>query len=281
MFYLSKILKIIFIIFSFSAFAGDSSMRMKQAGSGLVLQQREEIAMVSQEVYVSAGLIEVNYIFLNRSKYDVTVTVTFPLPPRPASRGGLPVHEEDVDDGDDFVGLETWVGGKEIRTAFRTERVTAFSSNYHDEDAIRTICYWEQTFPAGKRVYVRHRYRPVIGTGVSLPPLDLLKMADEVYCPDAAFKASVHYKATYERYDFASYDDISYILTNGRNWAGGTIRNFRLVVDKGSPDALVTFCGTDIKKISPTKFEFRAANFRPRRDINVFILRDWSRQKRG
>lgn len=57
------------------------------------------------------------------------------------------------------------------------------------------------------------------------------------------------------------------------------VRYFRLVVDRGNPDALVTFCGTNIKKVSPTKFEMQATNFQTRRDLHVLVLRNWSRQR--
>ncbi|WP_182419623.1 DUF4424 family protein [Bartonella sp. HY038] len=40
-------------------------------------------------------------------------------------------------------------------------------------------------------------------------------------------------------------------------WAGGVIEDFRLIIDKGKPDALVTFCGDGVQKISPTQFEMR------------------------
>jgi hypothetical protein len=63
---------------------------------------------------------------------------------------------------------------------------------------------------------------------------------------------------------------VSYILTTANNWAR-PIGDFRLVVDKGSPDALVSFCGTDVKKISPTQFEMRAKDFTPEQELEILI----------
>lgn len=170
------------------------------------------------------------------------------------------------------------MGHEKIEPAFQSGRVGGFSygagSDFEDG-----AYYWEQTFPVDGPVYIRYRYRPVIGKGASLPATALLKMTEAGgYCLDGAFRASVYYKVTREKYSYASYDDISCSLAGAKNWAGGMIGNFRLVVDKGSPDALVTFCGSDIKKISPTKSEFQISNFRPRRDIHVFILRDWLKE---
>ncbi|BBU60636.1 hypothetical protein MSC49_05710 [Methylosinus sp. C49] len=50
------------------------------------------------------------------------------------------------------------------------------------------------------------------------------------------------------------------------------VRQFRLVVDKGKPTRLVSFCLADLKKISPTAFEMRAADFRPTGLLRVLLL---------
>ncbi len=60
-------------------------------------------------------------------------------------------------------------------------------------------------------------------------------------------------------------------LTTGAKCAG-PIADFHLVVDKGAPDSRVSFCGDGVRKIGPTQFELRHANFTPSRDLNVLIL---------
>ena len=57
---------------------------------------------------------------------------------------------------------------------------------------------------------------------------------------------------------------LSYTLKTGANWSG-PIGDFRLVVDKGSPRNVVSFCGTAVKKISPTRFEMRKYHLCPTR----------------
>ena len=64
---------------------------------------------------------------------------------------------------------------------------------------------------------------------------------------------------------------LEYILQTGANWSG-PIRNFRLVVDKGSAKNLVSFCGTGLKKISPTQFEMRKENYWPLQNLRVLLL---------
>ena len=68
----------------------------------------------------------------------------------------------------------------------------------------------------------------------------------------------------------ASYAEerIDYILRTGANWSG-PIKDFRLIVDKGNPNNLVTFCGDGVKKVSPTQFELRKTNFTPQGNFSA------------
>lgn len=52
----------------------------------------------------------------------------------------------------------------------------------------------------------------------------------------------------------------------------GPIKDFRLVVDKGRPDRVVSFCLENLKRISPTAFEMRATDFTPARDLKVLTI---------
>ena len=96
----------------------------------------------------------------------------------------------------------------------------------------------------------------------------------ERYCVDRAFLAAV------DRMSARSSEDdpvllgertIGYVLTTGAGWAS-PIRDFRLVVDKGRPDNIVSFCGTGLRRIGPTQFEMRRRNWRPDRDLAVLIV---------
>ena len=64
---------------------------------------------------------------------------------------------------------------------------------------------------------------------------------------------------------------VRYVLTTGANWAR-PIGDFRMVIDKLSPSNLVSFCGTGVRRISPTQFEVRYRNFTPRQDVAVLVL---------
>ncbi len=147
---------------------------------------------------------------------------------------------------------------------------------------LKTTYYWRQTFPAGREVAVEHRYKPsvgeTVGTALQLQPLDpaTLSRYRTRYCVDDAFMAAVQQAGGKRDQNGAPAVNlferrIAYVLTTGANWAGG-IGDFHLVVDKGAPDRLVSFCEDGVKKISPTQFEVRFTNFTPKRDLDILIL---------
>ena len=69
---------------------------------------------------------------------------------------------------------------------------------------------------------------------------------------------------------------MSYILKTGGNWALGTIGKFKLTIDKGAPQNIITFCGSGVKKTGPTTFEVNATDYYPARDIDILILEPYS-----
>lgn len=157
-----------------------------------------------------------------------------------------------------------------------------WEKHYYPAWTYKATYTWEATFPAGKTVKVEHRYKPSVGgtVGVSflIEPSDDYNPAKEYatkYCVDDAFIKAV--KATIPKggayYEAPFFENwISYILTTGGNWGGGTIENFRLVIDKGVAENLVSFCGDDVKKIGPTTFEMVKTDFWPNQELDVLIL---------
>jgi hypothetical protein len=147
---------------------------------------------------------------------------------------------------------------------------------------LHTTFHWQQTFPAGAETVIEHRYRPSVGgsAGTMLGSREAAKepwFADyrSRYCMDQQFIAAAERAARAARSDTgASFAEerIDYILATGANWAG-PIRDFRLVVDKGDADSLVSFCGDGVKKIGPTQFEMRKTDFTPRGNFSVLILK--------
>jgi hypothetical protein len=140
---------------------------------------------------------------------------------------------------------------------------------------VKETWFWEQAFPVGRDLEVEHRYVP--GTGGSVDsalgfrdfratPEGRAMIRD--YCVEPAFLAGLD---RLRRRGSTPEQRIGYILTTGGNWRS-PIGEFRLVVDKGAPSNLVSFCGEGVRKISPTRFEIRRKNWSPDRDLRILIV---------
>lgn len=141
---------------------------------------------------------------------------------------------------------------------------------------LKTTWYWTQSFEPGREVVIEHLYAPAVGGSagslIGDRETDLPEAAADYaarYCTDAGFIAAAARKRAEGLYLTETW--IDYVLTTGANWSG-PIGDFRLVVDKGSPDTLVSFCGEGVTKIGPTQFEVRHQNWTPTRDLEVLIL---------
>lgn len=139
--------------------------------------------------------------------------------------------------------------------------------------------YWRQVFPAARELKVEHSYIPGAGGSVgttlaykSLRDTEDGRLFTARFCADRAFIAALDRLNRNPKNEAGLPNrQIEYVLTTGANWAR-PIGDFRLVVDKGKPGNLVSFCETGIRKISPTQFEVRHRNWRPTRDLNVLIV---------
>jgi hypothetical protein len=145
---------------------------------------------------------------------------------------------------------------------------------------VRETWYWTQTFPAGRALAVEHRYRPGLGGtvatalgGAETRASDYGREMIARYCIDDDLLATIEGIARRNEGRWVPLAEawLSYILTTGANWRA-PIGDFRLVVDKGDPRTLVSFCGEGVRRISPTQFEMRRRNWRPTRDLHVLFL---------
>jgi hypothetical protein len=142
----------------------------------------------------------------------------------------------------------------------------------------------KQVFPAGKRVRVEHRYTPLAGGSVGGSLMAQFRKEEwtqfnrKKYCIEdswyRAFDKAIAPKVSEN--NSAPYTEVwlGYVLKSGANWKG-PIKDFRLVVDKGKPENMVSFCAEGVKKISPTQFEVRKKDFEPDRDLDVLIV-EWA-----
>jgi hypothetical protein len=142
----------------------------------------------------------------------------------------------------------------------------------------------EQTFPANSSITVEHEYVPMAGgsVGGALYPAirkdhpEIAGSYAEQYCVDDYFLRGVDRRLAEKlppgKQRVMTETWLGYVLSSGANWKG-PIRDFRLVVDKGSTGNLVSFCMDGVKKIGPTRFEVRKTDFEPSRDLSVLIAK--------
>ena len=144
---------------------------------------------------------------------------------------------------------------------------------------LKSAYWWRMTFPVGREVAVEHRYTPavggaagtyVLGDGTRTEPHPYYA---NKYCVDSGFMSAVRKRAATETDDGGHYSErwLSYVLSTGANWLG-PIGTFRLIVDKGSTDNLVSFCGEGVTKTGPTTFEMDLDGFVPERDLDVLFI---------
>jgi hypothetical protein len=142
---------------------------------------------------------------------------------------------------------------------------------------VQDAWFWRQRFSAGRDLPIEHSYRP--GAGGSVDTLfaypDLRQRpeglrAAERFCIDAAFLAGVDRLRARSPGGLPE-RRVSYVLSTAANWRS-PIADFRMVVDKGQPGNIVSFCGGGVKKLNSTQFELKYRNFRPMRDFHVLII---------
>jgi hypothetical protein len=178
--------------------------------------------------------------------------------------------------------------GDERRTALLaegllTDRDPAWPDTLVPAWDLATFFVRDQVFPANSTVSVEHEYVPMTGgsVGGALYP-SVRKESPEIladyrqrYCVDGPFLAGVDRRLAAMKPGTSSHMSetwLGYVLSSGANW-NGPIRDFRLVVDKGAADNLVSFCMDGVTKISPTRFEVRKRDFVPKRDLSVLIAK--------
>jgi hypothetical protein len=247
--------------------ANDSEANL--AAGGLVLAKNNAIELRSEELFISPKEIIVDYIFYNRTKRDVEITVAFPLDfsfdeeePIAIPTGfttevnGAAVKTQ--------VEQRVFAAGKEhtetfrrlgipLRLGFDTSReelqnlpasarakflkLGLINKEGEPRWTLKTKFYWMQTFPAGAPMRIKHRYKP--GVGSSVLPFIGARMGDNnafIDSQERKYCVEPSLAQTIRRAPSAYYDRyIDYILVTGANWSG-PIRQFRLVVDKEQPD---------------------------------------------
>lgn len=153
---------------------------------------------------------------------------------------------------------------------------------YYPVWTLKSAYSWEALFPAGETVEVTHSYTPSVGGTVAVTFLaepsegyDPASTYQRTYCTDEGFVAAVRKTLPDQNETWgAPFTEswISYVWSTGSNWSG-PIGTFRLTIDKGRPENLVSFCWDgEVTKTSPTTFEMEASDWWPPYDRELEIL---------
>lgn len=140
---------------------------------------------------------------------------------------------------------------------------------------VKNTYHWQQTFPSDRPLKVEHRYKPVLG-GHFVSPQPL---ADEGYrrmfCIDDAtrkgIETRIRQQGKKDQSTILSASVIDYVLTTGKNWKG-PIGKFKLTLNKGRKDNIISFCMDGVKKTGPTTFTVEKRDFEPDSDLKVLIV---------
>ena len=139
--------------------------------------------------------------------------------------------------------------------------------------SLKSTFHWQQKFPAKRPLAVSHTYTPAVGATFYYGEAGTDGVLARDYCIDGSTTKAIARKIAAGSKDspYLMQRTIEYILTTGANWQGA-IGDFRLVVDKGAPGAIVSFCMDGVKKISPTQFEVRKKDFYPANELRILLL---------
>jgi hypothetical protein len=141
--------------------------------------------------------------------------------------------------------------------------------------------HWPQTFAPGRDVKIEHSYNPAPPGGIFVwpagsNPLDpYQQQLVDTYCIDAGTR-----KALAKRLHRPNAGDLAgtgtavlldYVLTTANTWRG-PIGAFRLTIDKGKPDNVLSLCVEGIRKTGATTFVVEKQDFTPTQDLRLLIV---------
>jgi hypothetical protein len=319
--------------------------------TGLTFSQTEDVAMLTEDLYISQDKITVDYTFKNTATTDVTGEVIFPMPPISLweINNGTQNLPEDFT-RDNLVNFTALVDGKPVEVkidrvaikfadnaewpsssaqydtpgsdvtemlakmgipisldnetvvakllgltkAQQDELAAAKLAEFYTADgspdgvateavaqwAIVLRYHWTQTFPAGKELAVSHAYEnypagAIFGWSPGSEADEYSSETAKTYCIDTGTSKAISKAIKLEEQGeinyvgSASYPD--YVLRTANSWAG-PIGKFKLTVDKGRPENVVSFCADGVTKTGPTTFVVEKTNYVPEQDLQILIV---------
>lgn len=137
--------------------------------------------------------------------------------------------------------------------------------------------HWTQTFPAGADMRISHSYTNRAPGGIfpwGHPAPDYRQYDVERYCIDEGTS-----KALFDRLQHPELEpgtamgiayNIDYVLRTANSWAG-PIGKFKLTIDKGAAENVISLCADGVQKTGPTTFVVEKTNYTPDRDLQILL----------
>jgi hypothetical protein len=154
--------------------------------------------------------------------------------------------------------------------------------------SVRTQATRKVTLAPGQTMAVDLRYRTSVGysldTSLRLPLRNdralaaLVQLLRTDYCVDDGFYTGLDKIAALPplqapaEANEAKLRERKIVFALQTKVPQGPYKDFRLVVNKGRADRVVSFCLDNLKRISPTAFEMRATDYRPVGDLKVLLI---------
>jgi hypothetical protein len=255
-----KYITLIILVLSFSSLAHANDSTAVRVGGRLEFKKTHDIAMLTEDLIISANKVRVIYTFRNESKQDIEEIIAFPIQEEVWEYDSLEVSERTQ-----FV--KNFIDGIAFKL-ISSEPVSPVEHELKIEHNVAYLSYhWKQKFPAGEIVTVSHEYQPAGGfiTPKSMKEWgkDWKTIVDD-YCIEPKLNEWIfqHGQST---------NQVHYILKTGANWKA-PIKHFKLTIKKETPAQKVSLCADNIQKIDDTTFQLEENNFLPDRDLRVLFI---------
>lgn len=127
--------------------------------------------------------------------------------------------------------------------------------------SVNVTYHWNQRFPAGRVIHIRHEYKPAVGSQLHIEP----RYLDDA-CADAATRKAVPKDVTLTRAEW-----VKYILTTANTWKT-PIGEFELVVE-APKGALASFCWHGkVNQHANGVLRSSVKNFVPKNDFTIYFF---------
>jgi hypothetical protein len=292
----STLLAAVLLAISNAATANDTSIG--DDNGSIVFKQQADISMDKEELFISQGQIRVSYVFTNTGKNDLNISMAFPMPPKYFGEsdhseiqefklwvndsivktdrkmvvllnGNTDISSQISQLGWSESDLETLLAHENAPTGKKPLPEDWFDKGGWPLFTLNEYYIWQQAFPVGKPVAIRHSYSPSVTSGVPQPAQFLMEEYAKITCMDKNARAAMLKRDTEGGVLWAY---LRYILLTANNWQG-PIKDFKLTIEKQSPTELISLCfDGDLHKVDSQTFEFSRKNYRPTQDLSILFF---------